>query len=171
MAQASGEKAVVFALSAAVLVAYALPGGAYDVVVRGEAATLIWWALLLGVVTGVLPRSLPRGSVAWLPAAALVALAVWMTLAFGWTESDERTSIELARVIHHLGLLLLATAVLRREVVPAAVAGACAGGVMVMLIALAARLFPGPFPDDVVVRALGVDRLSYPLNYWNGVAV
>ena len=163
------ESLVVFGLTVAALLAYALRGGTYDVVSRGEIGLLAWWALLIGVVAGVLPRSRPALPTR-LAIAGLAGICVWMTLSFAWTESDERTSLELALAVHHLGVFALAAAVLRPATVPAALAGALTAGAVVCVLAVGSRLFPGAFPEDVVRASLGGDRLSYPFNYWNAVA-
>ncbi len=154
-------------LAAAALVAVpALRGGAYDVVVRHEHGIVAWWVIALGVAAGVLPRArAPRAAL--LPVAALAGLAVWTALSLAWTDSAERTLVEAARVLTHLGLLVLVLAVVGRETWRAAAAGVLAGAVLVCAVALAARL--GALGDDVVARSLGTTRLSFPLDYWNAV--
>lgn len=164
-----GEIASVLLLTVAATVVYALRDGTYDVVARGEAGIIAWWALALGVASGVLPRSRP-GRATWTMAAGLCALALWTTLAFAWTESDERTSLELSQTLHHLGLFALAAALLTRRTVGAALAGALIGGAVVTVLAVASRLFPDAFPANAVLVALDVDRLSYPFGYWNATA-
>lgn len=154
---------------AVVLVLYALDGGAYDLVARGEAAVVIWWLLAAGLALGVLPRR-RLAAPAWVVIGGFALLIVWTVVGFGSTESDERTSVELARTLHHLGLFVLVVCLLRRRTVTAAVAGATAAGAVVCGLAVASRLWPDAFPADPVKAAFGGDRLSYPLNYWNAVA-
>ena len=96
------EAGLAFLATAAVVLIYSLRGASYDVVVRGEAGMLIWWALAAGFASGRLPRArLPWPSRTAMAGFAL--LAGWALLAFGWTDSDERTSVELARIVHHAG--------------------------------------------------------------------
>ena len=53
--------AVAFLATAGLVVAYALRGGSYDIVVRQEMGLAIWWVLGLGFAFGVLPRAtVPR---------------------------------------------------------------------------------------------------------------
>jgi hypothetical protein len=144
----------------------ALRDGAYDVVVRHEHGIVVWWVLALGLLAGVLPRARPpRAALA--PVAALAALAAWTALSLAWTESAERTLVEVGRVLAHLGLLVLVLTVLDARTWRAAAGGVLAGAVAVCAVALGARL--GVVGDDVVERALGTTRLSFPLDYWNAV--
>jgi hypothetical protein len=162
------EPSLVFAASAAVLVLYALRGGSFDVVPRSELGIAAWWAIALGWAFGVLPRARLERAAA-LPVAGLVLLAAWTALSLRWTESDERTVLELARIAHHAGFLVLALSLLSRDTWRAAVYGAASGALAICALAVASRLWPGAFHVDAVGASFGIDRLSYPLNYWNAV--
>ena len=157
-----------FLASAGVLVLYALRGGSFDVVARSELGIAAWWAVAIGWALGVLPRA-RLGLGAALPVAGLALLAAWTALSLTWTESDERTVTELARVAHHAGFLVLALSVLSRRTWRAAAAGAAAGALAVCALAVASRLWPAAFPADAVRASFGGSRLNYPLNYWNAV--
>jgi O-antigen ligase len=158
-----------FVAGVAVVLIYALRGGTYDVVARHEAGIAIWWVLAIGFAAGVLPRArLPR--LGLVVAAGFAALAGWTLLALTWTESDEKTFIEAGRVLHHLGVVLLAASLLTRRTWTWACAGLAAGAGLVAGLAVLSRLFPGSFPHDAVQGAFGGNRLSHPLNYWNAVA-
>ena len=75
-------------------------------------------------------------------------------LAFNWTESDERTSVELARErSHHAGLFVLARVRVRRRTMPAAVAGLAAGAVAIAALAVVSRLWPASFPVEGAIGA------------------
>lgn len=164
------ERGLVFALCAGAVLLYALRGGTYDLVLRGEAAVVVWWTVALGFATGLLPRARPARILA-LPAAGLGGLVVWTALSHGWTESDERTSAELARTVHHAGVLVLAVSVLGRRTWDAAVGGVLAGMAAVCVVAVASRLEPSWFPSARdLTDAFPSNRLSHPLNYWNAIA-
>ena len=163
------EQYLVGAAVASGLTYAALRGGSYDVVVRGEQGLVLWWTLLLGLAFGLLPRRRPSRST-WVLLGALAALVLWTLLAFGWTESDERTSVELARIVAYAGLVVLVVGTLRSTSVGAAIAGAAVAGGVVCLLALASRLWPDAFPADRIAKAFSTTRLSYPFNYWNAVA-
>lgn len=130
---------------------------------------VVWVALGLGFALGVLPRRrLYRGLAVPLVAAAL--LAAWTALGLVWTESAERTVLEVGRIVHYGGVLLLAWSLLdRRTRVPAAY-GIAVAAVGVAAAAVASRLVPEPFPVDAVREEIGVYRLNYPFDYWNALA-
>jgi tetratricopeptide (TPR) repeat protein len=157
-----------FAGAAGLLVLYALRGGSYDVVARQEAGIAIWWVLALGLGLGLLPRARLPG-VALAPFVALTLLAGWIALGFAWTGSDERTLLELARVVAYAGLFLLVLAVLTRVTWRMAAGGIAAAALGVCALALASRLFPEAFPANFVQRAYDTNRLNYPFHYWNAV--
>jgi len=150
-------------------VAYlALSGGGYDAIIRGQVGILAWWIVLLGVLCGVASVARLDRS-AWLAIAALAAFAGWVGLASGWSESAERSVIELGRVAALLGVFVLGLLTVRRGGSTPLVNGmACAFG-LVALLAVLSRLHPDWFPGDQVAQFLGASaRLNYPLNYANG---
>ena len=154
------------------LVAYlALRNGGYDTVVRSEVAVAVWWLVLLGTLAGVLPARI--GAAGWVAIGLLAAFAAWTGLAIGWSESAERSSIELGRVAAHLGVLVLAIMVQGRTAARTTVNGvACAIG-LVTALAVLSRLHPQAFPANDHFEFLGpgsARKLSYPLNYWNALA-
>src|SRR5262245_10497138 len=95
----------------AVLVVYlALSDGGYGIVERSEVGIAVWWIVLVGTLVVVLPAAGgTRAGRAML--IVLGAFAAWTALAMIWTESQERTSIEIARVATYLGVFELALAV------------------------------------------------------------
>ena len=66
-------------------------------------------------------------------------------------------------------MLVLAISAVSRSTWRPAVGGALTGAVAVCVIALAQRLFPGTFGVDTIRQQFGLNRLSYPLDYWNAV--
>jgi hypothetical protein len=162
------EHGVTFCAAAALVVGYALPGGAFDVVVRGEFAVGLWWLVGVAALCGLLPRARP-GRVWWPVGVGGLALVALTCVAFTSTASDELTAGELARLTHHLGILLVVALVLRRATFVSAVAGLAAGGVAICAVAVGSRLAPAVFPEDVVRSSFLITRLSYPLNYWNAL--
>ena len=165
----NGEAWLVAGAGAALVLVYCLRNGTYDVVARGEMGILIWVALGLGWATGVLPREKP-GVLMWPVAAGFLALAVWTAVALGWTESDERTAVEIGRVVHHGGAFLLAASLLSGRTWRAALGGVAVGLAVVAWLGLCNWLWPGSIAVDDTRRVFGVQRLSYPLDYFNGMA-
>jgi O-Antigen ligase len=156
------------------LVAYlGLKGGGYDPLVHDQVGIAVWWALLAGVLVGALPRRRPP-ALAWAALGLLAAFVVWTALSLTWTESVERTATDLARVATYLGVFGLALS-LRDGSGSAAqrlVSAVGAGIALVALVALLSRLHPSWFPEAGQTGRFLEDpeRLSYPLNYWNGLA-
>src|SRR5919108_6873 len=72
----------------------AFNNGGYDVTERSEAGIIVWWIVLVGTAVGALPAA--GGTRAGRAMLLLLAVfAGWNALSLGWTESAERTSIEL----------------------------------------------------------------------------
>lgn len=158
-------------LGFAVVAYLALSNGGYDTVVRGQVGIAVWWIVLLGALAGVLPARI--GAAGWVAIALLAGFALWTGLATGWSESAERSTIELGRVAAYLGVLVLALAVQGRTAARHTINGlACAIG-FVTLLAVLSRLHPQWFPVndhlEFLVASAG-RKLSYPLNYWNALA-
>jgi hypothetical protein len=149
------------------VLAYALPGGAYDHVLFEEYGLVIWWTLALGCAVGLLPRVRPSR---WVLAllAAMVAYTAWTTLSLTWTASAERTTIEITRTLDYLGLAAIIAATVDRRTWRPAAAGLGCGALAVCVLAVIGRLDPGALPSDGIGGA-DVSRLSYPFGYWNAV--
>lgn len=159
-------EAATFLGTAAVLVAYAQDRGAYDLVIRQQASLVVWITLLLVAALGLLPARRPAIPVA-AALLALAALALWSAASLSWTQSDERTLAEVARTLHHLGLLALVVALAGEGRWIAVTGGASAGAVLICLWSLGIRLAPGTFGEDATALAFATNRLSSPLAYWN----
>ncbi len=147
----------------------AMRGAGYDAVVRGEVGIAIWWIILLGVIVGLLPavRLTPWAKVAL---GCLGAYLVWTALGLAWSNSDERTMIEVTRVACYLGVFALALLAQRNEGLRRMVGSIAAAIALVAILALLSRLHPSWFPADEAGAAFDRARLNYPLNYWNGLA-
>jgi hypothetical protein len=153
-------------VAAGVTVAYALPGGAYDLVTRQEYGIVLWGVLGAGWVLGLLPRSRPSGlTLAFI--ALLIGYAAWIALSLNWTDSAERTTTELARVVHYIGLVGLIVSILDRSSWRPAAIGIGFGALVVCALAVASRLVPTAFPSDALFQT--TSRLNYPFGYWNAV--
>lgn len=149
----------------------ALRDGGYDTVVRSEAGIAVWWAVLLLALAGLLPARL--GAAGWVAIGLLGAFAVWTGLAIGWSESAERSVLELGRLAAYLGVLVLAIALQGRAAARHTIAGLASAIGLVTVLAVLSRLHPQAFPPNDHFRFLGpasARRLSYPLNYWNALA-
>lgn len=147
-----------------------LEGGGYDPLVHDQVGIAAWWVVLATALAGALPRR-RIGRLGLTALILLAAFAVWVALSLIWTESAERTFAELARVTSYVGVFALATMSrdpreTQRQI------GAIASAIVVVVGAgLLSRLHPAWFEDaNQTGRILdSVERLSYPLNYWNGL--
>src|SRR5207302_228802 len=123
------------------VLAYALPGGTYDVVIRQEYGIALWWVLGIGFALGLLPRArVPRPAL--LLIVALLAYAAWTAISLSWTDSSERTFAEIARVLEYIGFVVLIVSVVDRRTWRAAAMGLGTGALVVCALAVASRLAP-----------------------------
>lgn len=162
----------IWSLCFALVVYLGLEGGGYDALVHDRVGIAVWWAVLALVLAGAMPR-LRLSPLAWAALGLFAAFTVWTALSLVWTESTERTWADLARLAGFLGVFALALlgsgAGSARRIVGAVGAGAA----VVTVVALLSRLHPAWFPEATQTAELlstGEERLSYPLNYWNGLA-
>lgn len=160
-----------WALAFGVVTYLGLSGGGYDTIVQSRVGIVIWWIVLLGAAIGILPAR--TGRTGWAAIALLAAFALWNGLAIGWSQSPERSTVEMARVVAYLGVLLLAILLHGRAAARHTLNGlTCAIG-FVTVLAVLSRLHPQWFPVNDHVEFLGPEaarKLSYPLNYWNALA-
>jgi Tfp pilus assembly protein PilF len=146
----------------------AFNGGGYDLVVRHQVGLAIWAAIAAGLALGILPRARLTPA-AWVAVGGFASLAALTLLAHIWTESDERTTEELARVLEYTGVVTLAFLALNRYTWRGAAMGFAAAALALPFFALTTRLFPHVLTDHFS-SGTGGDRLSYPFDYWNGVS-
>ena len=159
-------------LIASLIVVDALLGGGAPPEVRSVAAILLWWGVLGAVAFSLAPRApVPRAALAC--AALLAAFAVFMALSSTWAPSAERAFFEADRVLLYTGLLLLPALLSRPGDAGRWADGMALAVAVVGLLAIAQRLFPGLLPEGDVPELLptAASRLSYPLGYWNGLAI
>jgi hypothetical protein len=150
-----------------------LNNGGYDVIERSEVGIIVWWIVLLGTLVGALPAA--GGTRAgWLMFGLLALFAGWTALSLSWTESAERTAIELARVATYMGVFALALALQGGGRWRYLLYGVTTGVAVLVGIAVLSRLEPTWFPDQRTARFLPgaqiESRLAYPLNYSSGLA-
>lgn len=149
-----------------------LNGGGFDPIVSDQVGIAIWWLVLLAVAVGAVPGG-RQGPLALTALGLFAALALWTALSLRWTESTEKTAADVALVTTYLGVFALALLARRRGTANHYVAAVASGIFVVTAVALLARLHPAWFPDAAETGRFlesGRERLSYPLDYWNGLA-
>ncbi len=160
------------ALVAAGAFALAIEDGSAQLTSRSVAAILSLWAILLAAGFGLWPRSRP-------PRAAIVcgALLLGFTLLAGlsalWAPAAERAFVEFDRAALYAALFVVTVLATRHGDARRWVDGLALAIGVVGMLALGQRLLPGVLPEGDIPRLLpaAATRLSYPLGYWNGLAI
>jgi hypothetical protein len=164
---------IAWLIPVALIIYLGLRNGGYDPIPRSDAGVLAWWIVLVGLAVGALPgirlRSLPGALIV-----LLVAFGAWTALSLIWSQSDERTMIEIARAATFVGFLVLAVGLQQRGYGRELLLGATAGIAVIVVLAALSRMEPPWFPTQTTARFISdVDierRLAYPLNYSTGLA-
>jgi hypothetical protein len=149
------------------LIVAAADGGLYALIPRAEASVLVWWVLTLALAFGLMPRAIPTVGVS-IALVAIAGLTLWVTLGLLWTESAERTTAELLRVLGFAGLVIVVGSCFPGKAWRAGVVAVSVAAVAVCAIALVSRIAPDVFASPLKSSGL-VRRLSFPLNYWNAL--
>jgi hypothetical protein len=163
---------IVTALVAALVFWLGYDGGAYGLESRTTLAIGVIWTGAITVALGVWPvRMPPRAALA--AGALLAAFAAFTLASTAWAASAEKALAEFNRTALYLGVFTLA-ALAAGAVDRAWIAdGIALGIVAVAASALAARFFPHVVSAGDVQTLLPTahTRLSYPVDYWNGLAI
>lgn len=163
-----------WALAGGLVLYLGIDGGGYDIVVRSQVGIVLWWIVLVSAAWGILPATRPTRA-GWLVLALFGGFVIWTAIASTWSLSSERSLQSLSLVASYLAVLLLGIAMHRERerAVRHTVNAIGTAVVIVAVLALVSRLFPGAIPAARSTAAYlpGVQaRLSWPLNYWNGLA-
>ncbi|MBN8868938.1 MAG: tetratricopeptide repeat protein [Solirubrobacterales bacterium] len=146
--------------------------GAFDLRLFGQIGTFAWLLLALGLLIGLFPIDRP-GPTSWLGLSLWLGLIAWAALGLLWTDSPDKTWVEVARLATYAGVFALAL-MSRGDRSPGNQVGSVAAGVTVVAaVALISRFQPDLWPSaHETGRTLTSEaaRLSFPLDYWNGLA-
>ena len=168
-ARGSGATVAVVGIA---LFAAAYDDGSYSLASRSAIAIAIWWTILVGVALGAWPsRRIPRA--AFFTGALLAAFAAWDLISTAWAPSAERAFNEFDRTALYLGVFVLVVVASRDDRLARWLDGLALAIVATAIVALVSRLFPGSFPNRGLPTLLPSSsaRLSFPLDYWNGLAI
>jgi hypothetical protein len=165
----AGHLLLLVATAALFWVAY--DDGSYGLASRTTLGIVVWWILILGIALRLL--ELPSSRWSLLPVALLGAFAAWTLISVTWSSNDEATFDEFNRVTLYLGILILASLVRSPPARERFVDGLTLAVTGIALVALTSRLFPGALPERSLADFLPAvaTRLSFPLGYWNGIAI
>ena len=146
--------------------------GSYSLESRAILAIVVLWGTMLAFVLGLWPLRRPPLA-ARVAGGLLAAFALFAGLSVFWAESAERALVEFNRAV--LLVVVFAVAVLAgtRGNVGRWLDGIALGIAAIGVLALAGRLFPDVFPTSAVQDFLPAvaSRLSWPVEYWNGLAM
>lgn len=157
---------------AVTIFALGLDGGAFGLTTRGSLAIAVWWTIAVLAALGFGPRERVRRA-ALGTGGLLAAFVAWTGASIAWADSAERALTEFNRAALYLGVFVLAVMAGGRRLAPAWADGLAIGLTGIGLIALASRLFPDLLPEGELTEFLGTaeTRLSYPVNYSNGLGI
>ncbi len=164
----------IWALAGGLVLYLGIDGGGYDLLVHSQVGVVVWWIVLIAAAWGLLPAArLTRA--AWVGLGLFGAFIVWTAVATTWSLSTERSLEDLALVVGYLGVLVLGVLAQtdRERGLRNTVAALATAIVVIAGLALVSRLRPGLIPSAAQTSSLIHDarnRLSWPINYWNGLA-
>jgi hypothetical protein len=146
--------------------------GSYSVAQRTSLGVLAWWAVVLAAIAGVM-SGLRFARAARASIVAFVALAVVDLLSLVWSHDATSAFAEFERVLVLVGVAVLTLVIAARFGSLAVADGVAFGIAAVAVLAIASRFFGGIGTDRMppTFAALSSLRLSYPLDYWNGLAI
>ncbi|MBA3433135.1 MAG: hypothetical protein H0U08_03475, partial [Actinobacteria bacterium] len=163
---------LVSALVAGVVFWIAFDDGSYALASRGTVAIALWWAVIVGIALQLVgTNGLPQAAFA--VGGLIVALAYWTLASVLWAPSAEDAFNEFNRLSLFLGIYVLVVLASSRRTVGRWADALGLAIAAVALVALISRLFPESFPDRELATFLpgAATRLSFPLGYWNGLAI
>jgi hypothetical protein len=101
--------------------------------------------------------------------AALALYALWVLLSRDWSHASGRSFIEFDRaLLYLLAVVLCGSVATTPERLRWMVRGFALATIVVCVTSLATRLFPDAFS---VAPNIAVNRLSFPITYWNALGV
>jgi O-antigen ligase len=166
------DVAVGFAIAAAVF-ALSYANGGFAPTTRSYAAIAAWWLLGIGAAIGIATVWAGIGRLALVAVGLLSAFALWILISVNWAADVERSFEQFNQVSLYVAVFvisillarLVSASVLIRSI--ALALSALAG------VALVSRFFPSVFGTQPGLQALPtlVNRLSFPLGYWNGLGI
>ena len=156
---------------AAVTFLLAYDGGSFGLTSRGTLSIAVWWVLILAVAAGLWPlRNLDWTTLA--VGGLLVAFAGLTLASVIWSDDPEVSFDEFNRAALYVGIFVIAALGARRSFIPRWCDGFALGIAAVAVLAFLSRCFPDLIAgENLQGLPLDLTRLSYPLGYWNGLAI
>ena len=146
--------------------------GSYTLTSRNSIAVVVLWTIVLASAARFWPAARVPGP-ALVSGSLLGAFALWTGLSALWAASAETAFNEFDRVFLFLAIFALAVVASPRGSARRWLAGLALGLTAVGVIALVSRLFPHSFEAPAELAQsfpTASKRLSFPVDYWNGLA-
>lgn len=146
--------------------------GSYSVASRSTLAIAVWWVVLIGLGVGPWPlAAITRAAL--VPAALLAAYGLWQLASVTWAADADAAFVEFDRTMLYLGVYLLVVLATRRRHLARWLNALWAAIAATTVVSLGSHFFPSAFPARGLTQAIpgAVARLSFPLDYWNGLAL
>jgi O-antigen ligase len=166
------EIAVGIAVAAAVF-ALSYANGGFAPTTRSYAAIAAWWLLGIGAAIGIATVWAGIGRLALVAVGLLSAFAIWILISANWATDVERTFEQFNQVSLYVAVFVISI-LLARLVSASVLIRSVALALSVLAgVALVSRFFPSVFGTQPGLEALPtlVNRLSFPLGYWNGLGI
>lgn len=173
-----GEKSFLRDIAVAVAVAAAVfalsyANGGFAPTTRSYAAIAAWWLLGIGAAIGVASAWAGISRLALVAVGLLSAFTIWILISVNWASDVERTFEQFNQVSLYVAIFVIATVISR--IVPAyvLVSGVALALSAIAGVALVSRFFPSVFGTQPGLNELPtlINRLSFPLGYWNGLGI
>jgi hypothetical protein len=163
---------LVTAVVAAAFFALAYDDGGYGYHARGIAAVAVWWLLALAIGAGLWPIT-PCPAVGVAVCALMAAFTLWTLASSLWAVGSEDAYAEFSLAALYLGLLAVVVLAVSKAGAGAWLDGLTVAIAAIAWVALVSRYIPGSFSSRGFAEALPAlqTRLSFPLGYWNGLAI
>lgn len=148
--------------------------GGFDSTTQAYAGLAAWWFIGLGAATGI--ASSAGGLVDRLTLTTIGLLggfAVWALISMRWASDAGRAFAQFNEISLYVAVLVIGIALARIVPVRVLTGGAALGVTAVSCVALVSRFFPSSFGvqrDTGIMPELAA-RLSFPVGYWNGLAI
>jgi hypothetical protein len=164
----STAAAAVLALPGLLTVYFAFNAGGFF----PETPAFVAVVLILILVVRVTTADDPLAGLGWpvaVAAGALALLCLWTLMSGSWSDAPARALIEFDRAfVYLLALVLFGSMPRSSSSLRWMVRGVALGIVAVAVAGVLSRTLPDVFPTE---PPLFVDRLGFPLTYWNGVGI
>ena len=168
----SGFRPLVALAVAAGIFWLAYDAGSYTLESRATVAIVLLWGILLAFGLGLWPFVRPPLA-ALVAGGLLVAFTLFTGLSLFWAESAERALVEFNRAVLLTAFFAVAVLAGTRGNLGRWLDGIALALAAIGVLALASRLFPDELPAGAVPDFLpsAISRLSWPVEYWNGLAI